>query len=631
MKRFRLLYYILLSVLFTLTACHSDLADDPTAPVHKGYAKVKINVSPAASMRAAYNDQYADKDEMMNIWTVVIVNGSGDVMEIQSCIPDEENREIDNLTELPVGTYTFYSFANIGAAELEKLLGFDTGTIPVPTTSHEISRKTDLTDVKFTSEQADDATISIDGNFFNPSSDNDFGSKGIPMSNIQNIEVKESTVSQTINLIVVRLLAKIELQLYNDDVQDITIEKITLTDITDYKQDRDNLKLFPKYTSTTVPNGPNLMDRDNYEHGDIHPNLNGTPAVTNLNIIPNPSSSNVKTTFGDTWTVSATANNTTKEPIKITFYVNESENPKGENWGQINDTYASTQKFNHFFLKIALKHTVTVPSENGEESTTKQKDEVRYALIDINKDGEDEWNYIARNDYRIIPIVLDDYGLDMIPYDFPAIGVLPASVKEEDGIYTINFHDYGHFHLQPKVTRYSDGSLIPYGKRNDGETYWTLANSETSFTDNCESWTSWADATKPDTPSFNENDFYRTGDDPKITDGIDGDEKGGVPVWYENGGTSWKNPQWASDWAPATDPELDYQPFIFGYIEDPGSSITNGDKKVYHEFTINLYKNGTGNPRQMTYRLYMILDTSQMLYPNRNNGAPRVRHPHCLH
>jgi hypothetical protein len=51
------------------------------------------------------------------------------------------------------------------------------------------------------------------------------------------------------------------------------------------------------------------------------------------------------------------------------------------------------------------------------------------------------------------------------------------------------------------------------------------------------------------------------------------------------------------------------------------------DKKVYHEFSIYLYKEGMSAPRQMTYRLYMILDKDQMLY-SRMFGAPRVRHTH---
>jgi hypothetical protein len=88
-------------------------------------------------------------------------------------------------------------------------------------------------------------------------------------------------------------------------------------------------------------------------------------------------------------------------------------------------------------------------------------------------------------------------------------------------------------------------------------------------------------------------------------------------VWYANSAT----PQW--------DPSggTTYKPFIFGYIADPGAALSE-DKKVYHEFTVNIYRQGTSVPRVMTYRLYMILDTEQMMYARRR-GVGTARHmPH---
>ena len=232
--------------------------------------------------------------------------------------------------------------------------------------------------------------------------------------------------------------------------------------------------------------------------------------------------------------------------------------------------------------------------------------EYRYALI---SNESNEWNYIARNDYRIIPVVLDDLKFEIIPYDFPAIGVYPVSVKEVDAvnhIYDFEFHDYGHFHLLPSVTK--GGSAVEFSATTptSGTNYkWTLINN--NFTDSWLTYAAFGDNSQTDNP----NGFYRTGTGSTTADG---DEEGQKPVWYVNDGVA--GPQWAPD-------ATNYRPFIFGYIEDPGSATK---KQVYHEMKIQVY-NGTVAYRQMLYRFYMTLSADQMMY-SRMFGAPRVRHTH---
>lgn len=590
MERFRQLYYILFSVFFALTACQSDMTDETALPESNGVVSVKINVSPAShkTTRAVgdWEDKIAADEEMMNLWTVVILNSTNSkIVEIHTCKPTEEHRERDEFTtDLPPTLYTICSFANISASNLDKILGLPDGTVPKPEPGADgvvISKKMDIKPQK---TLTDIITKSVGNNFDLNEEDNGFGCKGIPMSNMQTaISVNDNT--EKINLVVVRMLAKMELQVYNDRGTDVTIESITLTDIT--KNGDGFLYLFPNYQSGNSGSsaGANTMEA---KHGDIQPNLTNTATTGDFKII----------NFENNGVVSATDNSYAagKEPVKIVFYINESKTPVN-----------TPTDFGHFFLKIQLE----------------DEDEERYVLIDdrgktVNDKGETvaddkKWNYIARNDYRIIPIVLDDYKLDIIPYDFPAIGVHPASVKEEDGIYTINFHDYGHFHLLPKVTKYSNGAIVPYDApitTGTDKTYWTLADNDFS-----QAWTSWTDATKA-TSYNNDNNatggFYRRNNN----DTKDADEAGGEPVWYENTGS----PIWSPDGV--------YKgPFIFGYIADPEGEL-NGDKKVYHEFSINLYKNGTGAARQMTYRLYMILDQNQMIYRTRSLGNPTPRHTH---
>ena len=653
MKRIKLIYVLLLAMTMPLlTACSSEDTLGNSDPTNQKGEKitVRFRVSQAGTntMRAVgdWEDKVAEDEEMMNIWTVIAVNTNGDkVAGIWSCKPTGKEQEVDGIEEIfeaeldKGASYRFYSFANMGAAYLKGKLGFTSDIIPVPENDNEIAENiNNLGNTTLTEETVNAAVVGINGNGFDPTaSDNRFGAKGIPMSNVQTFaNLQDESLK---DLIVVRMLAKVELWLYNgkgggsDEENLIQVNSITLTDIT--KNVDGNLKLLPSYKEDS-PGSANSMDP-----GKLKPNTTTTGTV-DLTISSGTASDKpvVKedgTKSGNRWMVKAVENKyvdgTGKgedKPIKIVFYVNESATPTTPH---ANPDVNEPDDFGHFFLEMDVQ---------GDMNEYKQ----RYVMIDDKRNENNEvtesWNYIARNDYRIIPIVLDDYRLKVIPYDFPAIGVLPASVDEEDGVYTINFHDYGHFHLQPQVTRYSNGTLVPYGaapSNAEDKTYWELVDDKGFTEEGCKSWTSWEDATKT-TRYVNEgaNAFYHivtSADGFNLTDPKDGDEVGGVPVWYENGSVLanvWDKPKWASEWAPSA--TINYQPFIFGYIEDPFKGETAGnlttDRKVYHEFTINLYKNGTGTPRQMTYRLYMILDTNQMLYPQPNRGQ-RIRRPHCTH
>jgi len=398
-----------------------------------------------------------------------------------------------------------------------------------------------------------DATFTVNGNGFIPSAGN-----GIPMSNKQTLTIAPGDTEK--DLIVVRMLAKITLSVKNGTGAEQYIKYATISNVT--ANVANNLKLLPTLT---------YKDDMEAHHADIRPNLNGTPKTVEL-AIPNLA------------TTEALANDATRE---VTFYINECKTGTD------------------FNLTIGL----------GDATNT---NEYRYALIDskgATTADDDKWDYIARNDYRIIPIVLDDYRFEIIPYDFPPIGVYPVSVSEIDNvnhIYNFTFHDYGHFHLLPKVTKGTSTQV----KYNVGTgDYWTLD------TDFAGSWNTAATkgGTWLDDTGITSNGFYRN-----ETATADADEAGGVPVWYAN--TS--SPQW--------DPAggSDYQPFIFGYIADPGEELA-ADKKIYHEMKIKLYVGGAYR-RDMIYRFYMTLSKDQMSYSrgdvtpggSRGLGVERPRLPH---
>ena len=540
------LWILFAAVTMVMAACSSD--SESTSSDLEGTAQVRLHVTADVATRARtvdWNDENALDEEMMNIWVVVITNSSDAVEKVIACKPTSTEREIDPIETLPLGTHNFYSFANMSVAKVAELLGI---TITMPTMSDN--------DVAYEATAASgtvnaDKNVTVNGNgfaAFTSTDDNGFGSYGIPMSNKQTATITSNT---TMDLIVVRMLAKMTISVKNETGAEQYIKYATISNVTDNVAN--NLKLLPT-----------LTNKDDMEahHADIQPNLNGTPSTVEL-IIPNLA------------TAEALANNATRE---VTFYINECKTGTD------------------FNLTIGL----------GDATNT---NEYRYALIDskgATTADDDKWDYIARNDYRIIPIVLDDYRFEIIPYDFPPIGVYPVSVSEIDNvnhIYNFTFHDYGHFHLLPRVTKGSTTDV----KYNVGSgDYWTLN------TDWAGTWSTYNVKDGTPQPSGNYSLFYR-----EETATADADDAGGIPVWYVNDGVA--GPQWRPDVTK------DYQPFIFGYINDPGSK-PDSDQKIYHEMKIKLYVGGTYR-RDMIYRFYMTLSSDQMLY--RAPGlAPAPRLPH---
>lgn len=259
-----------------------------------------------------------------------------------------------------------------------------------------------------------------------PHGNNWDGKRGILMSNWQ-----EATVSgekQTIVLYLCRTIAKMRFEIKNITSLPIIVKNISISDIT---QNNSGTRLMPSVSITdAIANGgqgaPALM-----------PNLPDAAADTIVNILKGDGS--------DAITIAAGTKQT------ATVYVNESE-------------IKSTSRYGLFQL------TLTIDRGGSEE-------ELRFALI---SNDNSNWTYISRNDSRTIPLTLDDYKLDVIPVDYPPIGVYPASVKEEDGVFTCTFHAEGEFAYIPVVTRYSNGEQLQYGYTENTWNYvdgsWTTDN-----------------------------------------------------------------------------------------------------------------------------------------------------------
>ena len=354
-------------------------------------------------------------EENMKSWVVIITsNGTVENVFTKDNVGNLTEDVVANFTtQVTTGTKRIYSFANITPAQLETALELTVG---------DISSQTLVGNV-LTDEAVKAATFAPQGNNWTSANN----TKGIPMSNWQEIEIKSDNKSYT--LYVCRMIAKLEFQFKNETGQNITVKNVTISDIT---SNESPVMLMPG-TSVTAERG-----------------ITQTVNLPTLSDGASVLVEEVKALKGDgTDAITLSESEDATTSTSVTVYVNES---------QVQSDYG------------LFRLTLTIDRGTGEE------EELRYALL---SDKSSNWTWIARNDHRIIPITIDDYKLDLVPVDFPPIGVYPASVKEdEEGTFTCTFHAGGNFHLAPVVTKYSTGESLPYGWGGNEVGTWNI----TSFT-----------------------------------------------------------------------------------------------------------------------------------------------------
>lgn len=368
----------LVMLLLTFAACSPDSdASDPGSITNKTYT-LHFNLSPvsgsSASSRAetytagspnAWED--GSKEENMKSWTVVFVKSDGTVAKVvkQPSVAEGNDMEDDvTVTGLEAGRYTVYSFANISDTEL--------GTIT------EGSR----------SPNFDSKSFAVNGN------DMDITANGIPMSNKQEVTINSDGQPNVKKLYVVRMLSKITLKFRNMTGQDITVNNVSISDITSNPATgTENVKLLP---ATPVSSE----------------NVTQTP-----NLVENANSKEFKHTITSGLTIAKnTTDYDTDNSRSVSFYVNES---------QAGNAYP-------YFV-------VTLETNVGSQ---------RYFMYT-------DWNQIARNDHHVLKLALSDYKLRLKVEDFGSIGSTP-SLKDDGKQLNLIFHDLEEFHIIPSVTKYSD-------------------------------------------------------------------------------------------------------------------------------------------------------------------------------
>lgn len=375
----------LVMLLLTFAACSPDSdASDPGSTTNKTYT-LHFNLSPvsgsSASSRAetytagkpnSWDD--GSKEENMKSWTVVFVKSSDrTVAKVvkQPSVAEGKDKEDDVIvTGLEAGTYSVYSFANISDAEL--------GTITEGALSPDFDSK----------------SFAVNGN------DMDIKANGIPMSNKQEVTIYSDGQPDVEHLYVVRMLSKITLKFRNMTGQDITVNNVSISDITSNPAaGTKNIMLLPKtsVSSENVAQTPNLVENaksDDFTH----------TITSGLTIAKN------------------TTDYDTDNSRSVSFYVNESQAGKA---------------YPYF--------VVTLETSVGSQ---------RYFMYT-------DWNQIARNDHHVLKLALSDYKLRLKVEDFGSIGSTP-SLKDDGKQLNLIFHDLEEFHIVPSVTKYSDGSSVSF-------------------------------------------------------------------------------------------------------------------------------------------------------------------------
>lgn len=214
--------------------------------------------------RASWVDTNAAREgEMMhNCFVVIVQNG-----KIQDIVQRDFTEEVEQTSlkaKAELGNATFYSFANITPEELG---------ITMTTTPAEIESK----------------YYKVEGNTTTLSA------KGIPMSNKQTVNI--TSKKQQVDLEVIRMMAKVELNFTNDTGYDLSIKNVKLTDITDNAAN--NVSLLPMKDAS----------------GNVVPNINASATYKDYTVSIGGTSGTLVKNGGT---------------LQTTFYVNESvaRNPK---------------------------------------------------------------------------------------------------------------------------------------------------------------------------------------------------------------------------------------------------------------------------------------------------------------
>lgn len=363
-----------------------DSSDGATRQV-----EICLGVASDATVGTRVGDDYTDVNmqvgELMKNWFIVMVDTDNRIVDIVKNGPydaGETERSQDSFWKrMKQGTYTFYSFANLTPSEIG-INAYGKGDILPAGFFEQMKCSVKIPAPVFADHWSD--------------FDNDYFPQGIPMSNKQVVTIGKDT--KAVNLEVIRMIAKVVLQLTNNTDHDITFKGLTLSDVT--PNVADNLMLLPGKDETD-------------EQGIVH--------VSDANLATDQKQTMAYASMALGTGQDFVVKRNSQAVTNICFYINESK---------------ATDENKYHILQLQ-----TIDSDNS--STVINR---RLAMLN--------WSKICRNDYRVIPIKLDDYSIEWDVQSFTPIGVLPQ-IEDDGENLTITMGYYGEFHIIPKVRQLSTG------------------------------------------------------------------------------------------------------------------------------------------------------------------------------
>ena len=412
MRKYFLSYIsCLLMMLAGLTACSSD--SDASGDSGSSAGKtctLHFTISPApgggngtrANLPTPSGWDNGSNDENMKSWVVAFVNqSSGKVEALKEknlTLPVTQDEVVVSGLQANE-SYVVYSFANISSTELGLSKGTDAANI-------------DLSNMEY----------AISGNDF------DVKVKGIPMSNYQDIKTSsdgKKALDATGNyevtqLWTVRMLSKITMKFKNLTNQDITVKKITISDITDNPQGNEkNIMLMPSNTVTDGKTAQKIYYSESSGWKHLPENVSKSSFTHQ---ITTGEGENQKE--GIAIAANTSDYDTSDDGANcVSFYVNES---------------IADKEYPYF--------VVTLETNVGTERYFMYKD----------------WNQIARNDHHVLKVALSDYKLRLKVEGYSAIGMEP-SLEDDGKQLNLTFHmPDDEFHIIPSVTKYSDNSPVAF-------------------------------------------------------------------------------------------------------------------------------------------------------------------------
>lgn len=361
-----------------LTGCASGSPDSPDIPdpgSSSGFSIFSRTALPSSGTRAEFPDPDITRNtEKIQSWIVVFIRhtaeNKGTVAEVVKGGLTSPVME-DNFTPTKLtgtGTYDIVGFANFEETDAATALGFEL----TEGTEVDLSKLATLSNLTFNA-------ANIPGTV---------GEYLVPMSGLRrnveitdNFETSPGITGERNSIEVIRLFAKIDVQIRNTSSSSITVNSIKFGQL-----NKGEVPLFPDYTNLGADgkpsaNPPAILSTQLDDYGKAKADCKERPEIT----------------------VGSTIANTEDAVAKALFYVRES-------------SAATTHTNERFYITVNYTRS-SDPTKTVEEHYT----------------SLDELQWIQRNDHIVIPITISESTIDWEVLFYPPIGGYPAVVKPQDG------------------------------------------------------------------------------------------------------------------------------------------------------------------------------------------------------